>query len=485
MTGITGDHGRPDRRAATAVPARETVARAAYWLAGGSLTVALVLVGGVPVKVTALASMVTLVGLMGDRVLGPALALCLVLPEHGGAFPAVFSYSDVILLPMLLRLLVTGAWRPLVASPRAWALAALAVSGVVAACVGIALRGAGVKEVFFDAFPASTHLAAFALTATRRPASGERRLIGWIVAGAAVAALAGVAQVIAGHPVNRGLRAVLEPIGYPVYSDEAVHELVWWGVRKGFAAYFSPNGLGAAAMLGLLMAVALLARRAPGARRWTLAAAAATYAGLVATLSRGAALGAMAGLIAVAVTRARSGERGRAALAAGAAVALPVLQLALLLAPSPARTAPLARPALAAELKYVTASMKLEELSRTLSMFGHGAVLGAGYGALWTGTDFVIVPRATGLSPAYGEIVYRAGAVGAVAVVAVVAALLALSGAIARRARATGDDVWPLLWPALVGAAVTSLIDHPFLTVPGLSVVFWAAWGMVEARLRS
>jgi hypothetical protein len=105
-------------------------------------------------------------------------------------------------------------------------------------------------------------------------------------------------------------------------------------------------------------------------------------------------------------------------------------------------------------------------------MFRAGAWLGAGHGVLWVPADgFVPSVRTIGLSPAYGELVYRSGIVGLVAVLGAVLAFGRLW-----RSAAPGPTRL-----ALLGAAVTSAIDHPFLTVPGLSVVFWTSWGMLEA----
>jgi hypothetical protein len=109
-------------------------------------------------------------------------------------------------------------------------------------------------------------------------------------------------------------------------------------------------------------------------------------------------------------------------------------------------------------------------------MFRAGALLGAGYGVLWSPpSGFVLSSRTVGLSPAYGEIVYRSGVVGALAVLGAIVAF-------GRLWRSAPPGPPGPLRLALLGAAVTSLIDHPFLTVPGLSVAFWSAWGVLEGE---
>ena len=447
---------------------------AGYWLATAALTVALVSVGASPLKTAGFVIAATAVGVWRRAVIGPGLALCLVLPQQGGAFPAILSASDLVLVPLLVYAAVSARWRGLLRSPRLWAIGGLWVAGAVAIVVGVALRDAGLKEVAFDAYPAYGHMLAFVVTAVLVvSAADRRRLVWWMVGGSAVAALIGVLQVLGGDPVNAVLREALDALGYSTYDDELIHRYLWWGARKGFAAYFSPNGLGAAAMFGLLLAAALWAGATRARLRATaLAATLLLFAGLVATISRGAAVGAVVGLLVLATRLVRAGARARGAAFAGLAVAVPVLQMALLAAPSPARTAPEDAPQIGIETKQLTGTMKIQELFDTVAMLGGGAVLGAGYGALWTPEDgFVLSARTIGLSPAYGEIVYRAGIVGAVAVAGAVLAFAALW-------RSAPPEPLRL---ALLGAAATSLVDHPFLTVPGLSVVFWAAWGMLEA----
>jgi hypothetical protein len=455
-------------------PAGSRWAPAGYWLAAAALMAALLVGQAFPLKIAGFALAAAAVGAWGPAMLGPGLAVCLLLPQQGGVFPGVLSVSDLVLLPLLLYVLFAVTWRPLLRSPRLWALGGLWLAGAVAVVIGVGLRGAGLKEVFFDAYPAYGHMTAFAITATAgASAAGRRRLVWWMVAGSAGAALIGVLQVVGGDPVNAVLRGWLGAIGYPTYTDTMIHKYLWWGARKAFAAYFSPNGLGAATMFGLLLALAVWALPATlAARRAAVTSAFVLFVGLVATISRGAAVGAIIGLLALAAHVGRSGSWAPAAALVGLGGALPLLQMALLAAPSPARTAPDHAPQIGVETKQLTGLMKIQELRDTASMFRGGALLGAGYGVLWSpGNGFVLSSRTIGLSAAYGEIVYRSGVIGVVAVLGAVVAF-------GRLWRSASPGPTRL---ALLGAAVTSLIDHPFLTVPGLSVVFWAAWGLLEA----
>jgi hypothetical protein len=450
-------------------------APAGYWLAAAALTAALVAGQAFSLKIVGFALAATAVGVWGHAVLGPGLAVCLLLPQQGGAFPAVLSVSDLVLLPLVLYVLFAATWRPLLRSPRLWAIGGLWLAGAVAVAIGVGMRGAGIKEVFFDAYPTYGHMTAFAVTATAGMSGAQRRrLVWWIVAGCAGSAVIGVLQVVGGDPVNAVLRGWLRAVGYPTYEDAAIHKYLWWGARKAFAAYFSPNGLGAATMFALLLALAVWASSTAAAvRRSAFAAAVVLFAGLVATISRGAAAGAIAGLLALAAHRGRAGAWASAATLVGLGAALPLLQMALLAAPSPARTAPDSAPQIGVETKQLTGAMKIQELRDTASMLRAGALFGAGYGVLWSPpSGFVLSSRTIGLSPAYGEIVYRSGLVGALAGLGAIVAF-------GRLWRSASPGAMRL---ALLGAAVTSLIDHPFLTVPGLGVAFWSAWGVLEGE---
>jgi hypothetical protein len=445
-----------------------------YWVVTAAILAVLLVGHAFPLKIAGFALAAAAVGAWGHAVLGPGLAVCLLLPQQGGAFPAVLSVSDLVLLPLLVYVLVAAAWRPLLRSPRLWALGGLGLAGAVAIVIGVGLRGTSLREAFFDAYPVYGHMTAFVVAATAGPsAAARRRVVWWIVAGSAGAGLIGVLQVAGGDAVNAALRGWLGLVGYATYEDAAIHRYLWWGARKGFAAYFSPNGLGAATTFGLLLALGVWARSTTlAARVSALAGALVLFVGLVATISRGAAVGAIAGFLALATELGRAAAWASAAVLVGLCVALPLLQMTLLAAPSPARTAPADTPQIGIETKQRTGAMKIEELRNTASMFRAGALLGAGYGVLWSPTNgFERSPHTIGLSPAYGEIVYRSGIVGAVAVLGALVAFGRLW-----RSAAAGP-----LRLALLGAAVTSLIDHPYFTVPGLSVVFWASWGMLEA----
>ena len=121
--------------------------------------------------------------------------------------------------------------------------------------------------------------------------------------------------------------------------------------------------------------------------------------------------------------------------------------------------------------------MKIDEMKNLLSMWRDGTgLMGAGYGVLYSRDHgFFLQDHGIEVSPAYAEVLYRSGLFGAAAL-GIAAFSLSL---VWRRAGPMGLSGHPMQ-PALFGALAHSAIDHPFLTVPGLVVIFWAGWGILE-----
>jgi hypothetical protein len=162
---------------------------------------------------------------------------------------------------------------------------------------------------------------------------------------------------------------------------------------------------------------------------------------------------------------------------------LPALHVGLLYE-SPDVVATTGAPAVAPEIKAQTAAMKVEELRRAAAMFAQGSWLGSGYGVIFEpGTGFVRDERAIGVSAPPAEIVYRSGVVGLGALLVAIVTFgplfragwrLVCDASRQRRPAAAASSL-----VALTTALVLSLIDHPFYTVPGLSILFWGTWGML------
>lgn len=436
---------------------------------------ALALTGGHPVKVAGLLGAAIAVRRFGLALVPAYLALAILLPEPGGPFPAILSVPDLLFWPLLLDLVLSPKRLPRSASVLA-AGTAIAAASVWALAIGVLLRGAPLRPSFFTAYQQSVHVAALLLAAAAvRSGVGPARLLGGITAGGGLAAIVGLVQVAGGESILWLQQRIAQPLAYPAYDYAHVDSQLWWGVRKAFAFYYSPNGLGAALVFCFLLTVGRQLREASRAR---LGLAVLLGAGLVVTFSRGALLAAAATLAWLAWREARDRRFVASAALGASAILFPVLYAVLLYGST---RAPAVEEAIggtgsveAAVLKRRSAEMKLDEAKQLLGMWSEGrGFVGAGHGVLFReGVGFFEAAHAVQISPAYAEVLYRSGIVGALALAAAVVSLRRVW-----RARGRGHP----LQPALLGALAHSVIDHPFLTVPGLVTVFWAGWGLLEA----
>ncbi len=460
-----------------------------YW-AIMAATVGAMLAGGAAVqKLAGLLVCSVLVRLYGPALLGPLLALAVLLPEAGGARPAALPIVTVLLWPLAVQTLL-ALDRSLLDYPPVRGLLALCGAGALAAGLGLLARQADPSTVLFEAFQPHVHMLAFVVFAwppgrPRQPAPASvpgHMPLPWVAGGAVVVGGLGLAQLLGGEPVIAALAAPSGAIGYPERDVVTVSQQLWWGVRKAYGTFFSPNGLGAAAAFTLVTAVAHLAGTRP-ARAWVWGVAAVvSAAALVGTFSRAALVAGVCGLLLLAVALRRRAPRGVVAAVLALACTLPVMHAGLLVA-TPQVVSTSSTPNLASSIKSQTASMKLDEIARAASMFSRGAWLGSGYGVIYEpDRGFVPDARSIGVSPVAAEIVYRSGVAG---LAALAMALVAFGSLLVRAGRLDAllagrphTAVLPLTL-ALCTALVLSLIDHPFYTVPGLSVLFWAAWGLL------
>ncbi|MGE0593288.1 MAG: O-antigen ligase family protein [Vicinamibacterales bacterium] len=460
-----------------------------YW-AIMAATAGAMLGGGAAVqKLMGLLVCSVLVRLYGPALLGPLLALAVLLPEAGGARPAALPLITLLLWPLAVQTLLARD-RSMLGYPPVRGLLALCAAGALAAVLGLLARRADPSTVLFEAFQPHVHMLAFVVFAwptgrLRQPAPSSAPAhmpLPWIAGGAVVVGGLGIAQLLGGEPVIAALAGPSGAIGYPERDVVTVSQQIWWGVRKAYGTFFSPNGLGAAAAFTLVSAVAHLAGTRP-VRPWIWrVTAVVSGAVLVGTFSRAALVAGVCGLLLLAVAVRRRATRRVVTAVVAFACALPVLQARLLVsAPDVVSTSD--APNVATTIKAQTASMKIDEISRAISMFSAGHWLGSGYGVIYEpGLGFVPDARSIGVSPVAAEIVYRSGVPG---LVALAMALVAFASLLVRAGRLDAllagrphTAVLPLTL-ALCTALVLSLIDHPFYTVPGLSVLFWAAWGLL------
>ena len=201
--------------------------------------------------------------------------------------PGQHDYS-VYFAACALALVGLGAFQPRMFAAGSGTLFLSYLS--IAATVAIIFRGGagGVRDLAFI-------LAAFAMyTLVRRADADERRLLVVLIIGfAVVQSVLAVAQSVTGWPV---FPAVLPELlrserNYFSYFIPGLSQLVTQG--SGTFAHFNALGAVLSACLPLAFGVWLVRRRSP----WRLIAFTLTAAGVVATFSRGALFGAVAGAL--------------------------------------------------------------------------------------------------------------------------------------------------------------------------------------------
>lgn len=464
-----------------------------YWGVVVSAVGVLLAAGAAPVKAGVLLAGACMAARWGPGLLAPIMGLAFLAPEAGGARPAAVPFIALLLGPLVLRSITAPAAKGLHQYPPVRALAALVVAGVVAALVGLVLRDASPSAVVFEVLQRHFPMLAFVVGLLAVPgAAGQRStmlvavsrpgesVLHWIRLGAGIAASVGLAQIVFGESAVEAVNQVSAWVGYQFPTSADVTQNVWWGVRKAFAMFSSPNGLAA----GLVFALLLMAAGLPGERDvrqrwWTVATSGLCYVALVLTFSRAAMLA--CGVMCLWLAWTFRGRRQRYAAACTlAALLLPVLYLVMTNPGAQAVGTGAGASAVARTIKQETAMMKVTEVRQTFQMFRDGHWLGAGHGVLYEpGPGFVARERTIGLSPAYGELVYRSGLIGVAALGLVV---WTFTRRFARTSTASEHGSEHRVEPlrvAVAGALVLSCIDHPFLTVPGLAVTFWGSLGLL------
>jgi hypothetical protein len=301
-------------------------------------------------------------------------------------------------------------------------------------------------------------------------AGGAAALVGMLIASAAVAAGLGLALYAAGRAATEEALARLQVIGYPA------ERIVRWieddptKPMRLTSTGVDPNSFGGLLMLALVLAVAQAVARRPLAPRWlTLPALALLAPALLLTYSRGAWVGAAAGLGWLALVRYRRlapllALGAAAALAAGAGGGFVGRLVEGLLLQDPATR------------------LRLAEYQNALAIIRAYPLFGVGFGQAPS------IDLQTGVSSIYLLIASRMGLLGLAAFLwAAGAALLAIwRGARARWATAEGELLTALL-AALLSALAVGVLDHYFFNIAfsHMATLFWllagAALGVATA----
>lgn len=343
----------------------------------------------------------------------------------------------------------------------------LGLVGVVVAAFLLGLGRGYTTQTLHDFFKFLLAIASFWLIVQLvTSVTAARGLLWMLVAGTSGAAAIGLALYAAGPGVTERVLVRLVPYGYPggrivrYIEDDPLRPM------RAVGTGVDPNSYGGLLVVGFVLAVGqLLVRRR--SMPLALAAIASTLSGgaLLLTYSRGAWVGAFAGVVVIVLLRRPLlllpvGGIGVAAVALGVGAGF------------------IERLWLGFTLQDPATKLRLDEYRNALAIIREHPWFGVGFG------DAPSIELQAGVSSIYLTIAERAGLVG-------LFIFVVTAGAISWRGlrgswRATGDedqDLTLCVTAALVSALVVGLFDHYFFNpqFPHMATVFWVLAGAVVA----
>lgn len=293
-------------------------------------------------------------------------------------------------------------------------------------------------------------------------AGGAALLVGTVVAAATAAAGLGLALYAAGAAVTESLLLRLQPLGYPTVRVVRWIEDDPTKAMRLTSTSVDPNSFGGLLMVALVLAAAqALARRRLVPRWLTLPALPVLGLALLLTQSRGAWVGAAAGLIWLAVVRYR---RLLPLLAAGAV---------LVLVTGAGREFVL-RLVQGLRLEDPATRLRLTEYANALAIIREFPLFGVGFGQAPS------IDLQTGVSSIYLTIASRMGLLGLAAFGWAVGAVLLATWRAARARWATAEgELLVTLLAALGSALAAGVLDHYFFNIEFSHMValFWLLAG--------
>lgn len=474
----------PRQRAAILPPFPHiaTTTPAPTWL-GWALTIAGALVGGaalgwLTVAQGPVAGAVILIGLAGAVVVLSDVRAALwtvigvvtllpfgVIPVRVGLTLTLFETAALAAIAIwLLRIFLRRDERVATAGSAAW-IALLLVGTLFAFLLGI---GRGYTTETFHNY--GKFVLAIALVYvvwnTIRSLDDARRLLTVILLGGASASLIGVALQLGGPGVTMAVLSRLIPFGYPSSRIVRYIEDDPAKAMRLVSTSVDPNSFG-----GLLAVVFVLAGSQVIAHhrvipRWvSLPTVALTGAAMLLTQSRGAWVGAAAGLALVAILRYR---RLLIPMALGAA-AIPVLGIGAHF---------IDRFAQAVRLEDPATKLRLSEYQNAFEIIRQHPLFGVGFGQAPS------VELQTGVSSIYLTIAEQTGLLGAALFVLAVGSVLLTGFRFWRGRRDSPEGDLSLTLLAALGSALTvGLVDHYFFNIsfPHMAALFWILSGLVLA----
>lgn len=301
---------------------------------------------------------------------------------------------------------------------------------------------------------------------TIRSLEDARRLVTVILLGGASASAIGLALQLGGPGVTMAALSRLIPFGYPSSRIVRYIEDDPSKAMRLVSTSVDPNSFG-----GLLAVIFVLAGSQVIARhrvvpRWlTVPTAALTGAAMLFTQSRGAWVGAAAGLAVVAVLRYR---RLFIPMALGAA-AVPALGIGAHF---------IDRFAQAVRLQDPATKLRLSEYQNALAIIRQHPFFGVGFGQAPS------VEPQTGVSSIYLTIAEQTGFLGVVLFLLAVGSILLAGFRYWRERRDSPEGDLSLTLLAALGSALTvGLVDHYFFNIsfPHMAALFWILSGLALA----
>jgi polysaccharide biosynthesis protein PslJ len=293
-----------------------------------------------------------------------------------------------------------------------------------------------------------------------------RRLTTVLLLGGGASALLGLALYAAGPGISERVLARLIPIGYPDHRIVRFIEDDPARPMRLVSTSVDPNSIGGMLALVFVLAAAQGIARNRLIPLWLCVPVAALSApALLLTYSRGAWLGAAAGLGVVAVLRYRW------LIPAGLAALAPVMFFGF-------GAGFVERLWLGFTLQDPATRLRISEYRNALAIIREYPAFGVGFG------DAPSIELQAGVSSIYLAIAQRTGFVGLAAFLLAIGAVLyvGLKFWRGRRAHAEGDLMLALL-AALVAALVIGVFDHYFFNIsfPHMAALLWGLAGLVLA----
>jgi O-antigen ligase len=310
-------------------------------------------------------------------------------------------------------------------------------------------------------------LAVFPLTIqlvrTRRTAE---LVVAGLMAGITAAAAIGLALYAAGPAFTLNALSRLVPYGYP--SGRIVRYIEDDPTRpmRAVGTGVDPNAFGGLLMVGLVLLVGQLLSRSPFVSRWLgLPAALLVATALLLTYSRGAWVGALAGILVILWLR------RRVLLLPLSGLGLTVLLLGL-------GSGFVQRLWLGFTLQDPATKLRLREYGNAWAIIRRHPWFGVGFG------DAPSVDLQTGVSSIYLTIATAAGLVGLVLFLATMGLVLAVAWrSWSRESGNRGEGLMVDVGAVLVAVLIVGLVDHYFFNIRfvHMAVLLWLLAGLLVA----